>query len=125
MPIDISSHPKLLKYLRYGAAYGVLIVCFFAGIWIIESLRTNVFDISVLLKVEPRIISFLYSWGSYIFYAPFLLVIVILESYLNTAAQTGQVLHRAKKIIFVEGGIGVVSVLITIILSLLDLRPPL
>ena len=125
MTIDIQSHPKLLKNLRYAAAYGLLFACFFAGIWIIESLRTNVFDFSVLFKANPQLISFLYSWGSYVFYVPFLLTIVFLESYLNNAAKTGQVLHSARKVILIEGGIGLVSVLITVGLSLLKLRPPL
>jgi hypothetical protein len=125
MTIDILSHPKLLKYLRYGAAYGLLFACFFAGIWIVEGLRTNVFDISTLLRADPKLVYFLYSWGSYFLYAPFLLLIVILEGYLNTAAKTGQVLKRARNVILIEGGIGLVSVLITVVLSLLHLRPPL
>ena len=125
MKIDPISHPKLLKTLRYGAAYGLLFVYFFAGIWIIESLRTNVLDITTLLKVDPKVVYFLYSWGSYAFYAPFLLIMVVLESYMNTAAKTGQVLHRAWKVISIEGGIGLVSVLITLVLSLLNLRTSL
>ena len=125
MTIDLLSHPKLLKYLRYGTAYGLLFVYFFAGIWIIESLRTNVFDLSVLFKANPQVISFLYSWGSYAFYVPLLMTLVFLESYLNNAAKTGQVLRRARKVILIEGGIGLVSVLITVGLSLLKLRPPL
>ena len=125
MTVSFLSHPKLLKTLRYTTAYGLLFACFFAGIWVIESLRTNVFDIGVLLKINPQVISFLYSWGSYLFYVPFLLLIVYLESYLNTAAKTGQVLHRARNVILIEGGIGLGSVLITVVLSLLHLRPPL
>ena len=125
MPIDLNAHPTLLKYVRYGTAYGLLFAVFFAGIWIIESLRTNVFDITVLLKASPQIIGFLYSWGSYIFYVPFLLMMVVLEGYMNTAVRTGQVLQRAKTVILIEGGIGLVSVLITVVLSLLNLRPPL
>ena len=122
---NILSHPKLLKTLRYTAAYGLLFACFFAGLWVIESLRTNVFDISVLLQANPQLISFLYSWGSIAFYLPFLLTIVFLESYLNRAAKNGQVLHSARNIILIEGGIGLVSVLITVGMSLLKLRPPL
>jgi hypothetical protein len=125
MPISLNSHPTILKYLRYGAAYGLLCASFVAGIWIIESLRTNVFDISVLLRANPKVTSFLYSWGSYFFYAPFLLLIVVLENYLNTAAKTGQVLHRARLVFFIEGGIGLASVLITVVMSLFHLRPPL
>jgi hypothetical protein len=122
LPIDFSTHPTLLKYLRYGGAYGLLFAYFFAGIWIIESLRTNVLDITTLLKASPQLVYFLYSWGSYFLYAPFLLIMVVLEAYMNTAAKTGQVLRRARKVILVEGAIGLVSVLITLVLTLLNLR---
>ena len=121
MTIDLSSHPILLKYLRYGAAYGLLFTCFFAGLWIVESLRTNVLDISTLLRVDPQIAHFLYTWGSYLLYVPFLLLIVALEGYLNNAAKTGQVLRCARNVILIEGGIGLASVLITYIFSLLHL----
>ena len=115
-----------MKTLRYSAAYGLLFACFFAGIWIIESLRTNVFDITVLLKLNPQGDFFPVFLGQLLYFMlPFLLLIVFLEGYLNTAAKTGQVLHRARKVILIEGGIGLVSVLITVVLSLLHLRPPL
>lgn len=111
--------------MRYAAAYGLLFVCFFAGVWIIESLRTNIFDVGTLLKADEQLVYFLYSWGSYFLYAPFLILIVILEAHINTTARTGQLTRGARIIILVEAGIGLVSILITIVLSLLRLRPSL
>ena len=120
-----TAHPKVVNFLRYAAAYGLLFVCFFAGVWIIESLRTNIFDIGALLKADEQLVYLLYSWGSYFLYAPFLILVVILEAHINTAARTGQLSRSARVIILVEGGIGLVSVLITVVLSLLHLRPSL
>lgn len=120
-----SAHPQVGNFLRYAAAYGLLFVCFFAGVWIIESLRTNIFDVGTLLKADEQLVYFLYSWGSYFLYAPFLILIVILEAHINTTARTGQLTRGARIIILVEAGIGLVSILITIVLSLLRLRPSL
>ena len=125
MTNNSSSHPNVTNILRYVEAYGLLFVCFFTGVWIIESLRTNIFDIGTLVNVNPDVVYFLYSWGSYFLYAPFLILIVILEDFINTAAKTGHLPRGARIILLVIGGIGLVSVLITVVLSLLHLRPSL
>jgi hypothetical protein len=85
------------------------------GFLITISLRNNIIDICPILGVPPDIAKIIYSYGTYVMFLPYVLCIVPLEVYMNTAAKTGQVWVRAKKVIIVEGSIGMVSILITLL----------
>jgi hypothetical protein len=111
------SKTAIQKALRYFLAYTLLCVFLVAGLFITESMRNNVLNICTWLKVDRDVIYILYGWGSYILYLPYILSIVILESYLNTAVKTGKLWARVQKVILIEGGIGLVSILINKLLT--------
>jgi hypothetical protein len=111
------SKPGIQKALRYILAYALLCVFLVAGLFITESLRNNVLNICTWLKADRDLVYILYGWGSYILYLPYILSIVILETYLNTAVKTGKLWTRVQKVIMIEGGIGLVSILINNLLT--------
>ena len=107
------SNPRVLKTLRYTGAYLLLIVCAGFGLVIIEWTRTNILDFLTLLKANPDWIYLAYSWGTYILYLPYILLITILEPYVNKAAKDGRVLIAVRNMLLIEGSIGLVSFLLT------------
>jgi hypothetical protein len=107
------TNPRVLKILRYTGAYLLLIVCAGCGLVIIEWTRSNIFDILTLLKANPDWIYLAYSWGTYILFLPYILLITILEPYVNKAAKNGRVLAAVRKMLVIEGSIGLISFLLT------------
>lgn len=105
------SQPKVQKTMRYVAAYSAYAFFAIAAIVITESLRQNVLDLCKLLKVSSGWAYMMYSWGSYILYLPYVVLVGLLEPYMNKAARTGQVWEYVKKVLIIEGGIGLVSVI--------------
>lgn len=115
------SNPRVLKTLRYTGAYLLLVVCAGCGVIIIEWSRTNIFAILTLLKANPDLIYLAYTWGTYVLYLPYILLITILEPYVNTAAKNGRVLAAARKMLVIEGSIGLLSFLLTRLFAALHL----
>ena len=93
------------------------------GILISESFRQNVFDICKFFKVDADTVYILYSWGSYLVYLPYVLMIAVMEHYFNTAARTGQVWRRTLRVGLIEGSLGLASVLISLLFTFLQRRP--
>ncbi len=123
MKTSFFSHPILLKVGRYTAAYLLLAVFVLSGILITESLRSNIYDVCNYFKVDSDLVYILYSWGSYVLYLPYVLSIAILEDYFNSAARTGQIWRRTVRVALIEGGIGLASVLITLLFTYLRHLP--
>ncbi len=121
--ISFLSHPTFIKVRRYAAAYLMLTVFVLSGILITESLRSNIFDFCTYFKVDPDFSYIIYSWGSYVLYLPYVLMIAVLEDYFNKAAQTNQVVRRTLRVALIEGGIGLTSVLITLLFAFLRQIP--
>ena len=109
----------MLKVGRYATAYLLLTVFVLSGLLITESVRSNILDIFTYFKVASDFAYIVYSWGSYVVYLPYVLMIVILEAYFNTAAKTGQVWRRTLKVALIVGGLGLTSVLIKILFAYL------
>ena len=121
--LSLLSNPTFLKVWRYTAAYLMLTVFVLTGILITESVRSNIFDFCTYFKVDQDFAYIIYSWGSYILYLPYVLMIAVLENYFNTAAKTNQVGRRTLRVALIEGGIGLTSLLITFIFTLLRQAP--
>jgi hypothetical protein len=105
------SKPSVKKPMRFVAAYLMFAVFAAGGILISESFRQNVFDICKFLKVDADTVYILYSWGSYLIYLPYVLSLAIIEGYLYTGAKTGKLYPRIKRLLTIEGSIGVTSFL--------------
>ena len=89
------------------------------GILISESFRQNVFDICKFFNVDADTVYILYSWGSYLVYLPYVFSLAIIESYLYNGAKTGKLYPRIKRMLIIEGSIGVTSVLLSQLLQYL------
>jgi len=113
------SNPNVLKVCRYAAAYLLLTVFVLSGLLITESVRSNLLDIFTYFKVDSGFATIVYGWGSYVLYLPYVLMIAVLEAYFNSAAKHGQVWRRTLKVALIEGGLGLTSVLITLLFAYL------
>jgi hypothetical protein len=107
------SNPRVLKTLRYTGAYLLLIACAGFGVIIIEWTRSNIYAILTLLNANPDLIYLAYTWGTYVLYLPYILLITILEPYVNTAAKNGRVLLATRNMLLIEGSIGLLTFLLT------------
>jgi hypothetical protein len=113
------SKPSVQKPLRYVAAYFMLALFIVGGLAIFFSVRENIFDICGYFKVDQDLVYILYSWGSWVLLVPWVFSVPILESYLNTAAKTGQVYKRVKRLLIWETSIIVASYLISLLFKYL------
>ena len=111
----IFSRPQVQKTLRYVLAYVLFFAFAILAFLITISIRNNVIDLCPVLGVPADAARFIYSWGTYALFLPYVLCIVPLEVYMNNAAKIDQVWVRAKKVVIVEGSIGLASVLITLL----------
>lgn len=116
-------HPRFQKTLRYIAAYALFIFFALLGLPIIMGLRSDIYNLCAIFKVHPNTAYLLYSWGTYLMFFPYILLIGFLEPYLNKAAAAGQVLARAKKVLLIEGGLAVIIFLVMLIAALTNYPP--
>jgi hypothetical protein len=112
------SKSNIQRKLTYLAAYLLMAGFAILGIVITESLRSNVLPICHWLHVDPDITYILYSWGGFVLYLPYVVGIVLMESYLNNGVKKGQVWARLARVAAIEGGVWLVSVLINWIYTL-------
>jgi hypothetical protein len=110
------SNPTTHKAFNYIGAYVSFIFFTVLGIFILFGIRSNVYAISSILKLHPQLIYILYSWGTYFLFIPYVLFLAFLEPYLNKAAKNGQVVGAIKKVLFIEGGLAVLTGLLVVIL---------
>jgi hypothetical protein len=113
------SRPIVQKRLRFLTAYLMFAVFAIGGILISESFRQNVYDICAFFKVASDLAYILYGWGSYIIYLPYILSLAIIEDYLHTGAKTGKLYPRIKRILIIEGSMGLTSFLTSQLLQYL------
>ncbi|MBE0697037.1 MAG: hypothetical protein IH586_08940 [Anaerolineaceae bacterium] len=120
-----AKHPTLQKYLRYLSAYTLFVVFILLGLLITWALRSDVFVLCTLLSLPYWLIDIIYTWGTFVIFIPYILIVAALESYLNAAAAKSQVRERAMKIFIIEGGIGLFVFALMGILALLGYPPSL
>jgi hypothetical protein len=118
-----SLHPKLQKFLRYFSAYTLFIFFILLGLAITWCLRSDVFVLCAAFSVPDWLTHIITTWGTFVVFIPYILIIAVLEPYLNTAAAKGLVRERGLKILFIEGGIGLVVVAMMGILAWMGYPP--
>jgi hypothetical protein len=107
------SRPNVQKTLRYTAAYLLYAAAAILGLIATEWTRTDVLGLCTVLNVDRDITYLMYSWGSYLLYLPYVLLVAALEPYMNSAAKNGHVLKSAKKVFLIEGGVALVAFILT------------
>jgi len=110
--------PRLYNVLRYVIVYSLFIVYAIAGLFITMNLRTNVLSVATMLQLHPQITFVLYSWGSYLVFIPYVILVGYMEPYLNQAVKKNLIMHRARKLFFILAGVGIVTVIINALAAL-------
>jgi hypothetical protein len=118
-----SLHPKLEKFMRYLSAYALFVFFILFGLAITWCLRSDVFVLCTVLKLPSWITNIIVTWGTFVVFIPYILIIAIFESVLNTAAAKGKVREQGLKIFAIEGGIGLVVFALLGILALMGYPP--
>ncbi len=104
--------PGIAKTLRYLAAYAWFVFFILLGIAITWCLRSDILILCLLFPMEHWLSNLIERWGIFIMLIPWILTIPALEPYMNAAVRKGLVLRRARKVLAIEGILGLVAVLV-------------
>lgn len=112
------ARPQVHKMLQPVGAYAVFLVAAALGLAIVISLHDNAVDLCSLFSVRYEIAYLVTAYGYFPLFIPYLVFIILLEESMHKASKTGQVMARARKLLLIEGGVGLVSVLVTLVFIL-------
>ena len=115
--------PSIQKTLRYIVAYVSFAFFVILSLVIVMGLRSDLYNLCRLLSVIYEITYLVYSWGLYIMILPYIAAIGFLEPYFNKGAKIGDLRARIKKVLIIEGSIGLSLGLVMLILALLGFGP--
>jgi hypothetical protein len=115
--------PSVQKTLCYTAAY--VSFAFFASLSlvIVMCLRSDLYNLCLMFFVISEITYLVYSWGLAIRIIPYIVTIGELELYFYKGAKTGDLMARVKKVLILEGSIGLGLGLGLLILAQLGFGP--
>jgi len=110
------------KHFPQAMAY-LLFVVFAAGALLITmGIHANILQIGAVLKAGRSFYRLMYTAGAFFVFAPYVFAIVLLEAYLSGGAKKNLLWQRAKKVLIVEAGLGIFSLLVTWLTAALLLR---
>ena len=111
------------KTIRHVIAYGLFGVFALMGVAITFCVRSVIYSMCVALAVSWQVTYLVFVWGLFILFVPYIFLIGLLDFYLNDAAGKGAIRQRALKIFAIEGGIGLVSLIMMGVLALMGYPP--
>ena len=115
--------PWVQKTIRYVVAYVLFGVFALLGVAITFCVRSVIYSMCVALAVSWQVTYLVFVWGLFILFVPYIFLIGLLDFYLNDAAGKGAIRQRALKIFAIEGGIGLVSLIMMGVLALMGYPP--
>jgi hypothetical protein len=115
--------PWVQKTIRYVIAYVLFGVFALLGVAITFCVRSVIYSMCVALAVSWQVTYLVFVWGLFILFVPYIFLIGLLDFYLNDAAGKGVIRQRALKIFAIEGGIGLVSLIMMGVLALMGYPP--
>jgi hypothetical protein len=101
-------NPKLEKTLRYLSAYALYIFFILFALTILWCLRSDLLLLFLALSIPKWSLMVNSPWGLFFLILPFVVLVAGLEPYMNNAARKKIVRQRALKVLWIEGGIGLV-----------------
>ena len=119
------SSPGIHKTLRYILVYALFAIFALLGLAITMGLRSDIFNVCAALAMDSQIVYLIYSWGSYLLFLPYIVVLAFVEAYFNKAVPRGQIRARALRVFAIEGGIGIVVLAFMAVLALYGYPPSL
>ena len=111
------------KTIRYVIAYVLFGVFALLGLAITFCVRSVIYGICVALAVSWQVTYLIFVWGTFILIVPYIFLIGLLDFQLNDAIAKGTIRQRALKIFAIEGGIGLVSLVLMGVLAVLGYPP--
>jgi small-conductance mechanosensitive channel len=116
--------PWMQKTIRNVIAYGLFAVFALMGVAITFCVRSVIYGLCVALAVSWQVTYLIFVWGLFIMFVPYIFLIGLLDFHLlNEAVATGTLRQRALKILAIEGGIGLVSLVLMGVLALMGYPP--
>jgi small-conductance mechanosensitive channel len=116
--------PWAQKAIRYVIAYGLFGVFALLGLGITFCVRSVIYSLCVALAASWQVTYLIFVWGLFIMFVPYIFLIGLLDFHLlNQAIATGTLRQRALKIFAVEGGIGLVSLILMGVLAAMGYPP--
>jgi hypothetical protein len=73
--------------------------------------------------MDSQVVYLIFSWGSFLLFLPYIVVLAFVEAYFNKAVPRGQIRERALKVFAIEGGIGIVVLAFMVVLALYGYLP--
>lgn len=104
--------PPVQKTLRFFFAYLLFALFTLLGLEVIVNLHNAIFRISLMATTRIGVGNFFYVWGGFFLGAIYVVSIVPLESIMNKAAKTGQMLPVGLRIFAVETGMALLTTLL-------------
>ena len=111
------------KAIRFTIAYALFGVFALLGGAIIFCVRSVIYSLCVALGVSWQVTYLIFVWGLFIMAVPYILLIALLDFHLLNDAAQGTLRQRALKIFTIEGGIGLVSLVMMGVLAALGYPP--
>jgi len=120
---NISPEPSMQKAARHAIAYALFGVFALLGLAITFCVRSVIYSICVALGVSWQVTYLIFVWGLFIMFVPYIFLIGLLDFHLLNDAARGTLRQRARKILAIEGGIGLVSLAMMGVLAVLGYPP--
>jgi hypothetical protein len=117
------SEPRMQKTIRHVIAYVLFGVFALLGVAITFCIRSVIYGLCVALAVSWQVTYLIFVWGLFIMFVPYIFLIGLLDFHLLRDAAQGTLRQRALKIFAIEGGIGLVALVMMGILAVLGYPP--
>ncbi len=111
------------KTLQYIFVYTFFVIAALLAIVIVMGIRGNVYEICKMFKVNSDIVYIFMTWGTYSLFLPYVLFIALIEPYLNKSVKIGQVKERILRVVYIEGGLALFILVVSLINTFLG-HPP-
>ncbi len=121
---NVLPEPGLQKAVRHILAYVLFGGFALLGVAITFCVRSDIYCLCVILGVSWQVTYLIFVWGLFIMFVPYIFLIGLLDAHLlRDAAAKRTLRQRALKIFAVEGGIGLVSLVLMGILAVMGYPP--
>ena len=120
---NILREPRVQKTIHYAIAYVLFGVFALLGVAITLCIRSVIYGMCVALGVSWQVTYLIFVWGLFIMFVPYIFLIGLLDFHLLNDAAKGTLRQRALKIFAIEGGIGLVSLILMGVLAVLGYPP--
>jgi len=92
----------LTKLLQSGAYFIAWLLLSLPGIWFFIVVQKSLFQISVIMKLNPWAVRAVEQWGVFLFGIIWIVVIFTLEGYLRTALAKNRLWQRVQRVVLLE-----------------------